>query len=295
MTFKWPRLCSRARQAARATISPPVAFSPLKGEEGVCMSRSKSRLLALVASLLMLAVVSPAVGGASAAPQSSSDLVGVVVGFIQDNTVDYGVSATDVSDLDNASGSADTDAVEAVEAAAEELDLGDTGDLEVESAARGAAQRTVVSGGNISEDSIPVRLGWQPTKSGLRLAWQLEIDDASDIHYWNATVDAETGKLLDVDNWTIEDKHEDLAATVHGGKLPAASAQSSYPPARGFSLNPVLDGSCYRVFDLTLESPNAGDRRFVCNPADATGSPFGWHDTDGVSGAEFTITRGNNF
>src|ERR671919_2375141 len=100
MTFKWPRLCCRARQAARATISPPVAFSPFKGEEGVCMSRSKSRqLLALVATLTMLAVVTPGVVGANAAPQKSSDPVGVAVGFIQDNTADYGVSATDVSNL----------------------------------------------------------------------------------------------------------------------------------------------------------------------------------------------------
>jgi extracellular elastinolytic metalloproteinase len=311
------------------------------------MSRSKAkRLLALVASVLMLALVSPVVG-AGATNRSAQDPTDIAIGFIQDNTQDYGVSSADVSDLrvissyesshtrvthvnlnqrrdglevfggyatvnitangsvlfvgetlvsdlDSASGRAETDAVDAVEAAADELDLGDTGDLEVVSAARGAAQRTVVSAGDISEEPIPVRLGWQPTKSGLRLAWQLEIDDASDIHYWNATVDAETGELLDVDNWTIEDRHEDLAATVHGGNLPTPASQSSNPPARGFSLNPVIDDSCYRVLDLALESPNDGDRRFVCNPADATGSPFGWHDTDGAPGAEFTITRGNN-
>jgi len=32
----------------------------------------------------------------------------------------------------------------------------------------------------------------------------------------------------------------------------------------------------------------------VSEPSDDIASPFGWHDTDGVSGADFTITRGNN-
>ena len=30
------------------------------------------------------------------------------------------------------------------------------------------------------------------------------------------------------------------------------------------------------------------------NPADPSASPYGWHDTNGVAGAEFTDTRGNN-
>ena len=32
----------------------------------------------------------------------------------------------------------------------------------------------------------------------------------------------------------------------------------------------------------------------VSTPWDLTASPFGWHDTDGSNGAEFTYTRGNN-
>ena len=202
-------------------------------------------------------------------------------------------SGTLVSDLAaGASGAVGIDVIEAVEAAADGLHLDEPSRLRVVAGGGPVSPEAVVSSGGISEAPIPVRLGWQPTKDGLRLAWQLEIDDASDVHYWNATVDAATGELLDVDNWTIVDEHEDLAATVHGGKLPTAETASV--PARGFSLNPVIDGSCYRVLDLALESPNDGDRRLVCNPADATGSPFGWHDTDGAAGAEFTITRGNN-
>jgi extracellular elastinolytic metalloproteinase len=56
----------------------------------------------------------------------------------------------------------------------------------------------------------------------------------------------------------------------------------------------VIDNSSYRVLEVPKESPNDGDRTLVANPADAEFSPFGWHDTNGVAGAEFTVTRGNN-
>jgi len=45
---------------------------------------------------------------------------------------------------------------------------------------------------------------------------------------------------------------------------------------------------------LTTESPNHGVRVLQVTPADGIASPFGWHDTDGTAGHEYTITRGNN-
>jgi hypothetical protein len=32
----------------------------------------------------------------------------------------------------------------------------------------------------------------------------------------------------------------------------------------------------------------------ISNPSNSNASPFGWHDTDGAVGPEYTITRGNN-
>lgn len=37
-----------------------------------------------------------------------------------------------------------------------------------------------------------------------------------------------------------------------------------------------------------------GPRTLVTDPADATASPFGWHDINGAAGAEYTYPRGNN-
>ncbi|MGH3018686.1 MAG: M36 family metallopeptidase [Gaiellaceae bacterium] len=189
----------------------------------------------------------------------------------------------------DASGAEELGATEAVVAAADGLELDDPANLRILSRSAGAAQKTVVSGGGISNEPIPARLGWQPTGDGLRLAWQLTIDESSDGHLWNATVDAETGDLLAADDWTNEDNLEDLASTLARTNLSAAAA-TTYP----VSPNPVIDGSSYRVFRLPDESPNDAPRQLVENPADGPASPFGWHDTDGAPGAEFSITRGNN-
>jgi extracellular elastinolytic metalloproteinase len=191
-----------------------------------------------------------------------------------------------------ASAAAKLDAAGAVAAAADGLDLAEPEDLRVLSLDLGAAQRSVVSDGGISDAPIPARLGWQPTKAGLVLAWQLVIDDSSDVHLWNATVDAASGRVLDADDWTVEDEYEELAATLT--RSSAAAAATSQPAADPWPLVNVNDGSAYRVFQIAKESPNDGPRTLVENPADATASPFGWHDTNGLAGAEFTTTRGNN-
>jgi extracellular elastinolytic metalloproteinase len=180
---------------------------------------------------------------------------------------------------------AELDAVAAVEAAADALGLAEPRNLRLLDE---SGEEAVVSAGGISHGSIPARLGWQATAGGLRLAWQVTIDDSSAAHLWNAAVDARTGKLLDSADWTSQDSIESLATTLARSESSVASTSVPFPP------NPVLDGSSYRVYQLPTESPNDRDRANVQNPADGLASPFGWHDTDGATGAEFTITRGNN-
>ena len=190
----------------------------------------------------------------------------------------------------DASGSAELGATEAVEEAADELRLDDPKNLRVLESEGGAARETAVSGGGISDEPIPARLGWQPTADGLRLAWQLVIDDSSDSHLWNVTVDAQTGEVLAREDWTDHDEPGDLASTLARTNLVATAASTTYP----FPPDRVFDGSSYRVFRLPDESPNDGPRLLVEDPADGLSSPFGWHDTNGAAGAEFTIARGNN-
>ena len=66
-------------------------------------------------------------------------------------------------ELGSASGVARISATDAVRAAAAGLSLDQPTDLQVISESGGPARETVVSGGGISDASIPLRLGWQPT------------------------------------------------------------------------------------------------------------------------------------
>ena len=122
--------------------------------------------------------------------------------------------------------------------------------------AQPVARSHAVSTAGSRQEPIPAQLGYQPTDDGLRLAWQVTIDDDEDGHLWEATVDAATGDVLSKSDWTSHEK----------------------------TPNPVNDGSSYRVFEFPKQDPNDGARTLVTNPADALASPFGWHDTNGAAG-----------
>ena len=90
---------------------------------------------------------------------------------------------------------------DAVEAAADGLDL-DGARRPARPRARDARRRSSRAAASRTRRSRPARLA-ADRADGLRLAWQVTIDDSSDAHLWNAAVDAETGELLDADDWTI--------------------------------------------------------------------------------------------
>ena len=122
-----------------------------------------------------------------------------------------------------------------------------------------------------------------------RLAFDVQISTAR--HWWNISVDAQNGRIIHRYDLVDSEKHADIAARTtrpEDAHIAEALIDPVLPSKR------ANDGSSYNVYAMPLESPNDGDRVVVENPADASASPFGWHDTDGVKGPEFTITRGNN-
>ncbi len=142
--------------------------------------------------------------------------------------------------------------------------------------------------GNISERPIPARLVYQESPDGnLRLAWDLSIDVIRHEDWMSMRIDAITGALLDENNWTV--KCNFGGAHAHGKECLEATDDTWVNTASA-----QADSGSYRVFGLPFENPLFGDRSLIVNPADPEASPYGWHDTDGQSGAEFTITRGNN-
>ncbi|WP_223549414.1 T9SS-dependent M36 family metallopeptidase [Aestuariivivens sp. NBU2969] len=150
----------------------------------------------------------------------------------------------------------------------------------------------IFSKAGISKENIPVELVYAPLEDGtLRLAWNLSIYTMDGAHWWSMRIDAINGDILDVNDWVIKCRFgQDRTHVVLHGVQNNTKSFNLFK-ASSFMVN---DGSEYTVFALPLENPLEGSRSIVANPADGTASPYGWHDTDGVAGPEYTITRGNN-
>ena len=121
---------------------------------------------------------------------------------------------------------------------------------------RGPMPEARFEGGVLSTEDILVRLRYYGDEAGLHLVWDLALHLQNGEHWWNLWIDAMDGRVVAKSDW--------------------------------------IDGDAYNVYALPKESPNDGPRTLVNNPANLTASPFAWHDTNGVTGAEFTDTRGNN-
>jgi hypothetical protein len=147
-------------------------------------------------------------------------------------------------------------AADAIASAAGQLGIDFRGVPQALATPTGPERSAVFSGDGISLGDIPAKLALYHTGEGVRLVWDLVIHQADPENLWNLWVDAVTGEVVAQVSWTARDSYE--------------------------------------VFELPKESPFDGPRTIQTNPANTPASPFGWHDTDGAAGAEFTTTRGNN-
>ncbi|HWS26902.1 MAG TPA: M36 family metallopeptidase [Xanthomonadales bacterium] len=124
-------------------------------------------------------------------------------------------------------------------------------------------QRSVLNASALSVRPIEASLMLLPIGAGeARLVWNFQtwLPGGGDIA--DFTVDAETGKIWTRISW-------------------------------------VADAD-YKVYPLAVESPQhtaplpPADGRVTLTNPQTPASPFGWHDTNGVAGPEFTTTQGNN-
>ncbi|MDO8367435.1 MAG: M36 family metallopeptidase [Saprospiraceae bacterium] len=164
-------------------------------------------------------------------------------------------------------------------------------------------QNFVFEGGAISKNEIPVFAAFVLTNDGMvRLSWQMVIDQANTADLWTITVDAQNGMISNKLNHTtycqLGHGHrgggaDQCSEKAVNGRQPKSAALSAVASAKA-GKNELLIDEQYNVFALPLESPIHGNRSIVTNPADPQASPFGWLDTNGASGQDFTYTRGNN-
>lgn len=150
-----------------------------------------------------------------------------------------------------------TSAASAVDVAARQLALAAKSPaVKVKSTSAKLGRRTVMEAASVSQDAVAAELRYVPAKRGLELAWNFALRTLHNDHWYDVAVGDASGEVVFADDWT--------------------------------------DSASYNVIPRPNESPQDGGFAVVTDPQDTTASPFGWHDTNGIAGAEFTDTRGNN-
>ncbi|HEX8562781.1 MAG TPA: T9SS-dependent M36 family metallopeptidase [Flavobacterium sp.] len=147
----------------------------------------------------------------------------------------------------------------------------------------------ILSNGTLTEEPITAELVYQPVAEDLRLAWDLGFYSQDQNHFWSVRVDAVDGTILEIKDMVI-------SCTFDDGKGHIGHDHSNDFIKTFYKDQMALDiqSGSYRVVPYNMESPAHGPRQLISSPHNPAASPFGWHDTNGVAGNEFTITRGNN-
>jgi len=182
-------------------------------------------------------------------------------------------------------------AIQAVQATADQLNYAITDAISVLQYYEGASQRQILSDCGISLSPIPAKLMYQLVDDKFKLVWDISIQEKSQKNWWNVRVDASTGTIIDKNNYMLscgfDHNHEELM-NFNKNLFDIPNYNESLANLEAGC------GECYEVIAMPIESPYYGTRTTEIQPAFAAASPFGWHDTDGAVGAEFTVTKGNN-
>ena len=181
--------------------------------------------------------------------------------------------------------------MEALTSALEKLEIQNSGNHQIIETID--AKNFKISNGNL-EDPIVAELVYQVTEDNtLRLSWDFSIDIVGHQHHWSVRIDAVDGAILDKHDMVIScnfDNHK------HGSKKKDARIANFYNSFFKNSTATPLDiqSGSYRVIPYNYESPNHTPRELIVTPHNVLASPYGWHDTNGATGNEYTTTRGNN-
>jgi len=181
---------------------------------------------------------------------------------------------------------------------AQDAGLAPTGAFTVVEQFGGPTQRVILSTAGVAIDPVTAELAYVLVGGAPVLSWVVNLYEASTLHNWYTFVDASTGAVIarnDLVNhdqfgepttMALEQAQAEVGPWLFAQEAPLVAAENAARPMVG----------SYRVYAMPTETPNHGPRTLEANPDVAGGiaSPFGWHDTNGAAGAEFTITRGNN-
>ena len=186
---------------------------------------------------------------------------------------------------------------QAIQKVIDQFEIQTTGNIQIQS--RPSDHEFIFSPEGLALEPIKVELVYEVVDNEkVQLAWKVQYYEINAQHWWNARIDATSGDFLIADDYVVKCNFKIGESTCSNQKhshdfvkqeLPKTEKTTNQKTAE----NMVMANS-YNVFPVPVEAPSFGPRAIVTDPANLLASPFGWHDTDGLPGAEFTITRGNN-
>jgi len=141
-----------------------------------------------------------------------------------------------------------------------------------------------------SQGDITLIMTWLMKDNSLHLCYNVNWLTIDQQNWWNVRVDAQSGKILDYNNWVAQCQLTG-SHTLPNNQTTALTSSTS-ATAQGYGTGKT--NASYQVFARPVESPSHGNRSLLTDPSDSLASPFSWHDDDGQAGNEYTITRGNN-
>lgn len=153
--------------------------------------------------------------------------------------------------------------------------------------------KLMLSNGDLEEDRASAELMYysDDNQMSFRLVWSFTFYAQDYNHLWDIRVDATTGEILDKKDLTIScnfDGPHTHNSVEH--KKEFDFSKIAFKNTEDSPLYDIQSGS-YRVYPYYVESPNHGSRQLIVSPENATASPTGWLDVNGIAQ---TITRGNN-
>lgn len=143
---------------------------------------------------------------------------------------------------------------------------------------------------NTSTESIFGKQGFLYENGYLKPVWQVEIYDDATNNWWCMYIDANSGEKLSESTYTAHCSVNEIISTADHNDAFYFEDENTYQPF----LNKKNNQPQYNTFSLPYENPKKGNRSILGGIDDAEASPFGWHDTNGVSGPDLMVTRGNN-
>jgi len=180
----------------------------------------------------------------------------------------------------------------AVELVARQMGYLVTAPIEVIEKERNVFDEIWLTDGGISAREIKAQLVYTLNEDHTYdLVWELDVLQPDYLHWWVFEVNAENGLIL-----SKEDSMRNCYS--HDHTEDTLDYNKNLFDIENYETETDVESAacdeCYEVFAFPLESPYFGDRTIEENASHPIASPYGWHDIDGVPGADYTETNGNN-